>query len=110
MKRPLLCLLFLSLLFTKARAQEDFGYKTFDAGASLLWSPDGMSYSLHLASNAKTYHSVIFHIGFDKAASVAGDKHNGEKEADGASEQVTATILQLYPRDFFSALMPLTDR
>jgi len=80
MKRTLTLLLFSVLLLQNVQAQEDFGYKTFDAGVDASWSPLGyISYSLQLASNAKTYHSFLFHAGFENVFLEKQGKHFVEK-------------------------------
>jgi hypothetical protein len=68
MKSTILLFIFSFILLKGLKAQEDFGYKTFDVGGSFKWNPDRYNYSLHLAYNAKTYHSIQFHAGYTSIA------------------------------------------
>lgn len=70
--------LFVLLFFSISAHSQELGYRTLDAGAGYLYTPEGPVINLHFALNARERHSFVFGGGYNKLNRQSTSKHASE--------------------------------
>lgn len=100
MKKTTFLLSIFICLYSFSYSQE-FGYNTTDIGAEYNWSPNASTYSLQLAFNAKTHHSLIVLGGYNKVQSDPSTADNNESGTGWSASLGYRYYIKILPRRFY---------